>query len=318
MKKTTLILASLFVLTFQNKAQTVTDIDGNVYNTVKIGTQTWMKENLRTTKFNDGTVIQNITDATAWANLNNLYSPPAAMCTYNNTSNTDTIRTYGRLYNWYAGDTGKLCPMGWHVPNDAEWTILQNYLIANGYNFDDSPTANNIAKSMATNYGWTASTNSYGDIGNTEFPLKQNASGFSALPGGLRYGGPFMWIGRSGNWWSSTSAGTTNASNYTLSNTSSSLAHNFMSKGGVGYSVRGVKDNASGINDKTLITFNVSINKKQLTVSGITIGETINIYNLQGISIYNQKANAETVSVGLPSNGLYIVKVGATSVKVVL
>jgi uncharacterized protein (TIGR02145 family) len=84
---------------------TVTDVDGNVYHTVTIGGQTWMVENLRTTKYNDNTAIPKVTDATAWAALTT-----PGVCTYNNTDNADTINTYGRLYNWYTVSTGKLAP----------------------------------------------------------------------------------------------------------------------------------------------------------------------------------------------------------------
>src|ERR1039457_6330795 len=88
---------------------TMTDQDGNVYKTVTIGTQTWMAENLRTTIYNDGTAISNVTGATEWTNLTT-----GAYCNFNNTTSTDTIATYGRLYDWYAVNTGKLAPTGWH------------------------------------------------------------------------------------------------------------------------------------------------------------------------------------------------------------
>ena len=178
---------------------TVTDADGNVYHTVTIGTQTWMVENLRTTKYNDGTSIPNVTDATAWGNLTT-----PGVCTYKNTSNTDTINTYGRLYNWYTVNTGKLAPTGWHVPSDAEWTTLENYLIANGYNYDGTTTGNKYAKALASATGWY-SYSSTGAVGNTDYPAKRNVTGFTALPGGYRYGGgAFYDIGYYGYWWSAT------------------------------------------------------------------------------------------------------------------
>ena len=110
----------------------LTDIDGNDYKTVTIGTQVWMVENLKTTKYNDGTAIPNITDNTSWAALTT-----GAYCDNINTPSIST--TYGRLYNWYAVDNnagtkvasngGKnVCPTGWHVPSDAEWTTLTTYL----------------------------------------------------------------------------------------------------------------------------------------------------------------------------------------------
>ena len=101
-----------------NNSSTVTDIDGNVYNTVKIGTQTWMVENLKTTRFNDGTAIPNVTDASAW---NALTTP--GYCWYDN--NEANKATYGALYNWYAVNTGKLAPASWHVATDADWKKLE-------------------------------------------------------------------------------------------------------------------------------------------------------------------------------------------------
>ena len=97
---------------------TVTDVDGNIYNTITIGSQVWMVENLKTTKYNDGTAIPNNSD---WQMLET-----PAYCWYN-----DDIANkiaYGALYNWYVVNTGKLCPEGWHVPSDAEWTILSHFL----------------------------------------------------------------------------------------------------------------------------------------------------------------------------------------------
>ena len=101
-----------------NTVNTVTDKDDNVYHTVTIGTQTWMAENLKTTKYNDGTAIPLVTDSTAWTSL---LTP--AYCWYNYDATTYK-NTYGALYNWYAVNTGKLAPIGWHVATDAEWTTL--------------------------------------------------------------------------------------------------------------------------------------------------------------------------------------------------
>ena len=103
---------------------TVTDIDGNVYNTVVIGTQTWIAENLKTTKYNDGTPIPNVTLDATWAVL-----ATEAYSDYANTPANAAI--YGRLYNWYVASSTNpknVCPTGWHVPTDAEWTTLTTYL----------------------------------------------------------------------------------------------------------------------------------------------------------------------------------------------
>src|SRR5665648_135982 len=100
---------------------TVTDIDGNVYHTVTIGTQVWMVENLKTTKYRNGNPITNVTVDVRWAALSD-----GAYCDYKNLSNNSA--TYGLLYNWYAVKTGDLAPTGWHVPSDAEWTTLVTFL----------------------------------------------------------------------------------------------------------------------------------------------------------------------------------------------
>ena len=104
----------------KNETAVVTDFDGNVYDTITIGTQVWMVENLRTIHYNNGTYIPNVTDST-WQKLST-----GAYCWYNN--NVIFKDTYGALYNWYAVNTGKLCPTGWHVPTDDEWTTLTTYL----------------------------------------------------------------------------------------------------------------------------------------------------------------------------------------------
>ena len=158
---------------------TMTDQDGNVYKTIIIGTQTWMAENLRTTKYNDGTTISNVADGSDWTNLTT-----GAYCNYNNTSNMDTIATYGRLYNWYAVNTDKLAPKGWHVPTDFEWTTLKTHL---------GDAAGGKLKEAGTTH-WTSP-----NTGAT------NEVGFTALPGGYRNGiGIFVNIGDNGYWWSAT------------------------------------------------------------------------------------------------------------------
>lgn len=104
------------------KKEIITDIDGNIYHTIAIGTQVWLVENLKTTKYNDGTEIPFISaPAEAWYELN---SP--GYCWYNDQEFDK--ETTGALYNWHAIDTGKLCPEGWHVPTDKEWSILAEFL----------------------------------------------------------------------------------------------------------------------------------------------------------------------------------------------
>jgi uncharacterized protein (TIGR02145 family) len=186
-------------------AGTVADIDGNVYATVKIGNQEWTSENVRTTKYADGTPISHITDATAWTD-----DTLGAYCYYGNTADRDSINRFGALYNWYAVHTGKLAPAGWHVPDTTDWNILQNYLIANGYRWEGSTNGLEIAKSLAATTDWAPDPQQYpGAIGTD--PTKNNRSGFSALPGGYCNMGYFYDHGDYGAWWSSTEHDTANA-----------------------------------------------------------------------------------------------------------
>jgi len=176
---------------------TITDIDGNVYHTITLGTQTWTVENLRTTKYNDGSAIPLVTDGTAWGNLTT-----PGYCYYNNTTSSDSIKKFGALYNWYTVNTGKLAPTGWHVPTDAEWDTLEKYLLAHGYNWDGTTTNNKMAKSISAQTDW-ATSRVAGAVGNNL--SRNNTSGFSALPGGFRdLIGRFSSIGHNGFWWSTT------------------------------------------------------------------------------------------------------------------
>ena len=163
----------------------VIDADGNAYLTVTIGSQVWMAENLKTTKYNDGTNIPNVTDKNAWASLSS-----GAYCYYNNDSlNKDKL---GGLYNWYAVNTGKLAPTGWHVPTDAEWTTLTTFL-------GGETVAGGKLKVTGTTY-W-ASPN-----------LADNSSNFSARSNGLRSYFQYQYtdinffsaLGSYGTFWSST------------------------------------------------------------------------------------------------------------------
>jgi uncharacterized protein (TIGR02145 family) len=176
------------------------DIDGNQYNVVKIDTKVWMKENLKTTKYNDGSPIDYPgTDNSAWSN-----NTTGAYAWYNNDEATYKS-TYGALYNWFAAKNSKLCPTGWHVPTEAELTTLQNYLIANGFNYDGTISGNKIAKSLASTSGWTSSSNQ-GAPGNTDHPTFRNKSGFTTFPGGYRSWTEYANLGQECHFWSSTTA----------------------------------------------------------------------------------------------------------------
>ena len=210
------------------------DADGNNYKVVKIGTQTWMAENLKTTKYNDGTAIPLITDYSAWGSA----SSTPAYCWYNNDATTYK-NMYGALYNWYAVNTAKLAPTGWHVPSDDEWITLENYLLTNGYNYDGTTLANRIAKSLAATTDWYSSTYT-GSIGNNL--TRNNTSGFTALPGNHRHdSGAFGSMGTDGYWWSSSEGNTTDAWYRNLYYINDNLDRYYWTKS-EGYSVRCVRD----------------------------------------------------------------------------
>ncbi len=214
-------------------AGTVKDADGNKYNTVKIGTQVWMVENLKTTKYNDGTPIPNVTDDTQWTKLTT-----GAYCNYDNLESNAEI--YGRLYNWHAVNTGKLAPAGWHVPTDDDWTILENYLIANGYNYDGTKDVDKVAKSLCAKTNWELSSEA-GTPGAA--PENNNSTGFTALPGGYRdfRNGHFTTIGKYGSWWGSTESFASSAHSRDLVYDSLDLSsYNYYQ--GYGFSVRLVRD----------------------------------------------------------------------------
>jgi uncharacterized protein (TIGR02145 family) len=177
----------------------ITDIEGNQYNIRTIGSQIWMTENLRTGKYNNGDPISTTSPATLDISEE---STPKYQWSYD--GNEDYVPTHGRLYTWYAvTDIRGVCPTGWHLPSDKEWTVLLNYLIINGFGYEGS--GDDIAKSLASKTGWI-SWNTPGTIGNN--PSANNGTGFTALPSGARVtytgGLEFSMLNSSCAWWSST------------------------------------------------------------------------------------------------------------------
>ena len=188
-----------------------TDIDGNKYKIVKLGEQFWMEENLKTTKYNDGTAIPLVTDDTEWRNLIS-----SAYCWYNNDKNS--YSSHGALYNWYTVNTEKLCPIGWHIPNDEEWKQLEINM--------------GMSQSEADKEGWRG-TNEGSDlkgIGFTDFI-------------GERYDYGFKGIDISSNWWTSSESSdyNTNAWTRTIRFDFSDIYRTTVEKQ-KGFSVRCVKD----------------------------------------------------------------------------
>lgn len=203
----TIIIVSTIILTIasgykngnpKDTKTLVKDIDKNVYRTITIGSQTWMAENLKTTRFNDGTPIANVAEDSTWGSL----STPA-YCWFDNDAKRNKNK-YGAMYNWYAVQTSKLCPTGWHVPTESEFVVLEDFLIANGSNYDSTTTYNKIAKALADKKDWTESK-SQGAVGNLDYPTVRNSTGFSAKGAGCRsINGGFDGLGELSFWWSST------------------------------------------------------------------------------------------------------------------
>ena len=172
----------------------MTDQAGNIYKTIEIGSQTWMAENLKTTKYNDNKDIPNVTGNSAWSNL----TTPAYSWYDNDEAKNKPL--YGALYNWFTVNTGKLCPTGWHVPTDTEFKTLETYLgmsvaQADGISWRGTDQGTQLKNSS----GWKAGENG------------TNISGFSALPGGYRFqqDGAFNNKGELSYWWSSNESGPT-------------------------------------------------------------------------------------------------------------
>jgi uncharacterized protein (TIGR02145 family) len=193
----------------------VTDIDGNTYATIQIGTQVWMAENLRTTRYRNGDPIPNVTEAEMWGNLSS-----GAWCHYENDKSYEV--PYGKLYNWYTVvDARKVCPAGWHVPSDVEWDLLGTVVGQDGGQLKNT-----------TGQFWTKP--------NTD---ARNSSGLSGLASGIRYhkdGGFFGLLGFA-LWWSATDWNSEVAWFRMLSSTNKDIARDAENKRS-GFSVRCLRD----------------------------------------------------------------------------
>ncbi len=195
---------------------TVTDVDGNIYQTIGIGSQFWTAENLKTTRFNDGTAIPQVTDNSTWQSL-----AGAGYCWYNN--DEANKEAYGALYNWFVVVSSKLSPSGWHVSSDAEWTILETFL-------GGLAVTGGKLKETGTDHWLTPNSGA------------TNETGFTAVPGGRRSrDGSFDQQGENANIWTNSTASnlaawyrSMNYSNTAIARTDTSV--NF------GFSVRLVKD----------------------------------------------------------------------------
>ena len=279
---------------------TVTDYDGNVYHTVQIGGQCWMKENLRTTRYADGTEI-----ALAASNTD---SSSTVAYRYNPGNHSFNVSTYGYLYNWPAVMNGEasssslpsnvqgICPMGWHVPSDAEWTQLTNYVSCQS-EYVCNNNSGYIAKALASNTGWAYVTNNTCAVG---FDLSSNnATGFSALPSG-RYDGNQCYYasGSFASFWSATETNSSYAYYRTLTYAIPDVLHYDDNKSDA-YSVRCLRDGGGNPpNAPTGVTATLSGSQIQVSWNSVSNATSYKVYR-------SSSANGSYTLIGSPTNIYY-------------
>lgn len=211
-----MILVLLFLTRCEKGSDLPTDGDGNIYDTVHIGTQIWLAENLKTTKYNNGGSIPYVTDNDQWASTTS-----AAFCWYEN--NSIVKEDYGALYNWWAVNVSYLCPVDYHVSVKAEWQTLIDYL-------GGEEIAGEKLKATGTQF-WTAENRA------------TNESGFTAMPGGMRSpkDGTYSVMRNYGFWWGLTQAGEYATRLRMDHSSSNAIITNWFKESG--FSVRCIKDN---------------------------------------------------------------------------
>ena len=281
---------------------TVTDHEGNVYNTVKIGNQCWTKENLRTTKKPDGSDI---------ALNSERYYP---------NGDTNNVAVYGYLYTWTAMMNGAasssanpsgvqgICPTGWHVPSDAEWTKMTDYLSSQDIFYCDN-NSSYIAKVLAATTGWENSTTTCA-VGNDQ--SSNNATGFGALPAGGYYGSGYSEYSEFANFWSATENDNSTAYNCYLIMNHSSVYHNYWDKTN-GYSVRCLRDSIPSGGDTPAPQDTTNTPVDTTTTDGQPCPGTPTVTDHEG-NVYNtvkigdqcwMKENLRTTT--SPSTGTYLI-----------
>ncbi len=291
MKRNLLFGTMIALLAFASHSQTVTDIDGNTYNTVTIGTQTWMKENLKTTHFNNGVEIA--TTSTGASN------DPASVYQWPYEEDPANIDIYGRLYTWYVVDhENNVCPADWHVPSDSEWTELSNYL-------GGEAVAGTKMKEEGTTH-WSVTD-----------AAVDNSSGFTGLPGGFRGNtNAFNNISSMANFWSSTPFGSESfprGNTFNLQSGSNALSPS-VAVGQCGLSVRCVKDLLAGTadlfpEDKLRVFPNPATDQVKVSFEGI---ETLqmSIYDVAGALVFQQQLTNPTnlIDIEFLPQGIFIIK----------
>ncbi|MEI6766017.1 MAG: FISUMP domain-containing protein [Bacteroidota bacterium] len=300
MKIKKLLLAALVLFAFNCPAQTVTDIDGNVYNTVSIGTQVWMKENLKVKHYRNGNAIPNVTDNSSWGNLTT-----GARSFYDNDS-LNSVPVYGGLYNWYAvNDPRKICPLNWHVPSEPEWNVLSKFL--------DNTVDTNASGWVGTHIGGDIKEAGYSHW-NSPNAGASNSSGFSAMPAGTRYpDGSFLNIGTHADLWSSTPFDDNNIWRRNLGWDKATFNRNYYVKT-YGFSVRCICDFASNIeNNNFQKEFKIFPNPASDRINiNYTVTENVKmqIYNIVGAVVIQSEliGGSNEIDISSLSKGIYIIR----------
>jgi uncharacterized protein (TIGR02145 family) len=281
------------LLTSESQAQAVTDYDGNVYDTVHIGTQIWTVPNLKVTHYRNGDPIPNVTDSAIWYNLTS-----GAYCNYDN--DTNNAADYGRLYNWYAvQDPRGIAPLGWHVPTFEDWDTLQIFL---GYDL----IAGGKLKEIGTAHWMSPNTGASDEYD------------FTALPGGQRadsiYSGTFSEITQQGYWWSSSEMDTTYPWGVNISYNSEGFTNWAASTRKSGFSIRLISDiplNINTINKSALFNIypNPAIDRVIIT-NAYTQKVNMAIYNMAGSILMQQEltANKNSIDISSLAPGMYLIK----------
>jgi uncharacterized protein (TIGR02145 family) len=291
MKNTILLLAMLVFSIVKNQAQTVTDYDGNVYDTVNIGTQVWMKQNLKVTHYNNGVEIPNITDFSIWKTLTT-----GARCYYNNDSATNDS-VYGVLYNWYAVNSDNhICPTDWHVSTSAEWLSAEEFLGGNA-------VAGGKMKEAGTLHWKSPNTGA------------TNSSRFTGLPGGMRDPvNDFRVIKENGLWWTATNYNNSLAIGLYMWYLFTGIDYNQVNKK-YGVSVRCIKDvetNLGEMNklDKIKLYPNPADTKVIIENPYSQLLE-IQLYNTLGDCILQTKMGDvyNEIDLSFLANGMYAVRI---------
>ena len=300
MKKLTTILVLFFAIA-KIPAQTVTDIDGNVYHTITVGTQDWMLENLKTTRFNNGTPIPLITDSSIWCS-----STTPAYCWYYNDSATYK-NPYGALYNFYTVNQGNLCPAGWHVPTNQDWHTLIVFLdpAAQDCYCTESAIAGNPLKESGS-----AHWNIY-NTGN-------NSTSFTALPGGTMntYFKTFIDLHGTAFYWSSTPNGIYSTAWHRIFNSADSNVMEYLDDKAAGMSVRCLKDNTTQIMDNmdniNMIKVYPNPSSDHIFVDcADKMMAKMQVYNMIGECMMQTDLNGglNDINISSWSNGIYVIRI---------